>query len=633
MEGTATITPEAVHGELERVLASAPFANSRRSQRFLRFVVEASLNNVEESLKEFAIAVDVFERNTSYDPSIDATVRVEAGRMRARLREYYAEAGRNDPIIIEVPKGGYRANFIRNPVMAEAPASALVHPASATESIPPAPSTASQSRLWVVLGSLTAIAAVLLATTIWPHSLAMLHIRNNPQSAITSLAVLPLDNLSGDPSQEYFADGMTDELITMLAKDSSMRVISRTSVMQYKGVHRPLPEIARALGVDGILEGSVSRADNRVHMNIQLIQAPMDTHLWAESYDRDSSDAAALPNEAAEAIANRLHSLVTPASPSRHVNPEAHDAFLHGRYLWYAGQNEKAIEYFEKATQLQPDYGPGWSGKAMYYGAGAISGSLDPAKSLAPGQEAAVKAVRLDDSFPEAHLALCATILINEWDFKRADQECLRAIELDPEFAEAYHLRAKVLGAFNRNDQAIEAQKKATELDPVARPWAIAMAYQVARRDDDAIADVRQRLESYPEDVSLVWHLYNSYRRKGMDNEAVQALLRVNQLNHDTVSAAAIEGAFQQGGYKAVVRWQLSGLMKEAQTRYVSPIEFARLYAQLGQREETLAQLQEGYRKHAPQILWIQSEPAFDFLHSDERYRSIIKGIGLPPAY
>ncbi len=615
MESRQTPSAEEIRVELERVLASAPFANSQRSQRFLRFVVEASLNNVEESLKEFAIAVDVFERNTSYDPSINATVRVEAGRMRARLREYYAEAGRNDPILIDVPKGGYRATFIRNPV------------------IQPAPSAVSHPRHWLLLGSLTAMAAALLATAVAPHPLTMFLMRNHAQSAITSLAVIPLDNLSGDPSQEYFADGMTDELITMLAKGSSLRIISRTSVMQYKGARRPLRDIARELGVDGILEGSVSRSGNRVHMNVQLIQAPTDTHLWAESYDRDANEAAALPHEAAEAIARRLNSSVASASPSRYVNPEAHDAFLHGRYLWYAGQNDKAIEYFKKATQLQPDYAPGWSGIAMYYGAGAVIGNLDPAKSLAPELEAADKAVRLDDSFPEAHLGLCAAILTNEWDFKRADQECRRTIELDPKFAEAYHLRAKVLGAFNRKEEAIEAQKKATELDPIARPWAMAMAYQYARRDDEAIADIRQRLESYPEDPSLVWYLHDSCRRKGMDNEAVQALIRVNQLNHDTVSAAAIERAYQEGGYKAVVRWQLSGLKEEAQKHYVSPIELARLYAELGEREETLAQLEEGYRKHAPQILWIQSEPAFDFLHSDERYRSIIKSIGLPPAY
>ena len=216
------------------------------------------------------------------------------------------------PIIIDVPKGGYRANFIRNPLPAEAPASALAHVTSATESISQVPSTASHPRHWILLGSLTAVAAALLATSVGPHPPAMRLFRGNAP-AITSLAVIPLDNLSGDPSQEYFADGMTDELITMLAKNSSLRIVSRTSVMQYKGARRPLPEIARQLGVDGILEGSVSRSGNRVHMNIQLIQAPTDTHLWAESYDRDSNEAAALPHEAAEAIAKRLNSSVTSA--------------------------------------------------------------------------------------------------------------------------------------------------------------------------------------------------------------------------------------------------------------------------------------------------------------------------------
>jgi TolB-like protein len=641
MDRTAIIPPKEARAELERVLASSPFAHSPRSQKFLRHVVEASLNHADDSLKEFAIAVDVFDRDATYDPSIDATVRVEAGRLRTRLREYYTEAGRNDPIIIEVPKGGYRATFTERsagpagavPHMDSAPGAENPQEPESRSMAPPAHSAASPIRPWVLPVLLSVVAAAILATTLGPHPLVRRLIRGNTQPTITSLAVIPLDNLSGDPGQEYFADGMTDEFITMLAKNSSLRIVSRTSVMQYKSARRPLPQIAHELGVDGILEGSVSRSGNRVHMNVQLIQAQTDTHLWAESYDRDANEAYELPHEVAEAVAKRLNSSVASASPPHYVNPQAHDAYLHGRYLWYAGQNQKALEYFKKATQLQPDYGPGWSGISIYYGAGLIVGDLDPASSLAPQQEAALKAVKLDDSFPEAHLSLCAAILINEWDFNRADQECLRATELDPEFAEAIHFRAKLLGAFNRNDEAIEAQRKATELDPVARPFAMAMAYQVARRDDDAIADVRQRLESYPENVSLTWHLHNSYRRKGMNKEAAQALIRVFQLIHDSASADAVQLAFQQGGYQAVVRWQLSGLQKKAQTRYVSPVDFARLYAQLGEREETLAQLEAGYRIRAPQILWIQSEPAFDFLHSDERYRSLIKRIGLPPAY
>ena len=286
---------------------------------------------------------------------------------------------------------------------------------------------------------------------------------------------------------------MTDELITMLAKNSTLRVVSRTSVMQYKGARRPLPEIARALGVDGILEGSIARSGEKVHMTVQLIQAPSDTHLWAESYDRDASDIVSLPREAAQTIAKRLNSAVPQAPLPRYVNPEAHDAYLRGRYLWYAGQYGKSFGYFKKATELQPDYAPGWSGLSIYYEASAIDGQKSPAETLAAGEEAARKAVQLDDSFPEAHLALCAAIFINRWDWTRSDQECKRAIELDPEFAEAYHFRAKILATLNRNQEAIEAQKKATELDPFARPFALAYSYQLARQYDAALTDALQR--------------------------------------------------------------------------------------------------------------------------------------------
>jgi TolB-like protein len=185
---------------------------------------------------------------------------------------------------------------------------------------------------------------------------------------IGSLAVIPLENLSGDPGQEYFADGMTDELITMLAKNSTLRVISRTSVMQYKGVHRPLRDIARELGVDGIVEGSVARSGNTVHLTLQLIHAPTDTHIWAESYDRNERTEVSLPLDAARTIAARLKKLSMPAGPRIQVNPKAHDAYLRGMYLWYVGDGERSRDYFKKAGALQPDYALGWSGLSNYYG-------------------------------------------------------------------------------------------------------------------------------------------------------------------------------------------------------------------------------------------------------------------------
>ena len=486
--------------------------------------------------------------------------------------------------------------------------------------------------LWTTAFAAAVVLAII-AVSPAARGLAARFIGLSARPEIRSLAVLPLDNLSGDPSQDYFADGMTDELITMLAKNSTLRVVSRTSVMQYKGVRRPLPEIARALGVDGILEGSIARSGEKVHMTIQLIHAPSDTHLWAESYDRDAGNIVSLPNEASKTIAKRLNSAVSISASQRYVNPEAHDAYLRGRYLWYAGQYAKSFEYFKKATELQPDYAPGWSGLAMYYGASAIDGQKSPAETLEAGEEAATKAVQLDDTLPEAHLTLCAMIFANRWDWTGSDQECKRAIELNPAFAEAYHFRAKILAALNHNQEAIEAQKKATELDPFARPFALAYSYQLARQYDAALTDALQRQDSTPNDWGLHWILYVTYRCKGMYKEATTELEKMLTLQGDEASVAIVRRVFQQGGYKALVRWQLGDLKKKSSSYYVSPVDLSLLYAQLGDREKTLSLLEQGYREHSPILLWVQNDPAYDFLHSDERYRSIIKRVGLPPAY
>jgi TolB-like protein/DNA-binding winged helix-turn-helix (wHTH) protein len=483
-------------------------------------------------------------------------------------------------------------------------------------------------RLWLLASA--ALALLLLAITLGARSLRDRSLHR--AAKITSIAVLPLDNLSGDPAQNYFADGLTDELTTMLAKNSTLRVVSRTSVMQYKGVHRPLPDIARELGVDGILEGSVSRSGDKVHMTIQLIQAPTDTHLWAESYDRNANDVVSLPQEAAHAIAKKLDSTAPPPATQRYVNPEAHDNFLRGRYLWFAGMNEQAGPYFRKATEIQPDYALGWAGLAMYYGQGVFEGDLDP-KDSAAGVEAGRRAVALDDSLPEAHLTLGAMLFIGPWDWVQSDREIARAIELDPRYAEAYHFRSKMYVILNRNDEAIQLEKKAMELDPFERPYGMALAYKDARQYDAALNDAHQRLESHPEDIGLHWMLCDTYRRKGDLKEAAQQWETIERLEGHKDTAATIHREFEKGGYKALLLWQINNLKQQSAKQYVSPVDLALQYAQLGQKEQTLSLLEEGYRQRSPLLLWIQNDPAYDFLHSDERYRSIIKGVGLPPKY
>ena len=241
--------------------------------------------------------------------------------------------------------------------------------AEALTGAPTLPSSSPRYPAWVGLTALAALLITIPIVTLGAHPLGERLLSRNPQPVISSLAVLPLENLSGDSSQDYFADGMTDELITMLAKESSLRIVSRTSVMQYRGARRPLPEIARALHADAILEGSVSRSAHQVHMNLQLIRADNDSHLWADSYQRDANDVA-LPDEAAKAIANQLHRAVPDLKAIRYVNPAAHDAYLHGNYLWFGDHMEQSGAWFRKAIDLQPDYALAWAGLADYYGEG-----------------------------------------------------------------------------------------------------------------------------------------------------------------------------------------------------------------------------------------------------------------------
>jgi tetratricopeptide (TPR) repeat protein len=368
-------------------------------------------------------------------------------------------------------------------------------------------------------------------------------------------------------------------------------------------------------------------------MTIQLIQAPSDTHLWAESYDRNANDTISLPTEAAHMIAKRLNSVLLHPAAQRYVNPEAHDAYLRGKYIWYTGSNNKAGEYFKRAIELQPDYALGWAGLAYYYGSGAIGGSMSPEDSLAQGEAAAMKAVELDDSLPEGHLTLAGMIFTHRWDWARADQELSRTIELDPRDTEPYHLRSKIYTALNRNEEAIEAEKKAQELDPFARPYAMTLVYYSVRQYDAAIKEGLQRLETKPQDYDQHRALWEAYRRKGAGKEAAEHLEKMLLASGNKVSAEIVRHQFEKGGYRAVVLWQLSYYKSLSSRQYVSPVWLATLNAELGNREETLALLEEGYRHHSPLLLWIQNDPAFDFVHGEERYRSIIRLIGLPPAY
>jgi len=497
----------------------------------------------------------------------------------------------------------------------------------------PAPSLSTSNPRFAHWIGLTALAALLITipiVTVGAHPLGERLLHRNQQPAISSLAVLPLDNLSGDSSQDYFADGMTDELITMLAKESSLRIVSRTSVMQYRGARRPLPEIAQALHADAILEGSVSRSAGQVHMTLQLIRADTDSHLWADSYQRDANDVA-LPDEAAKAIANQLHRAVPAVKAVRYVSPAAHDAYLHGNYLWFGDHMEESGAWFRKAIDLQPDYALAWTGLADYYGEGIAADALDPRTSIVPEEQAAQRALALDPNLPQAHQAMAAMFLIDRWDWADADREILRAISLDPQNAELYYLRACGLKAVNRQAEAIELGKKVMELDPFSRPYALAGFYEGARQFDAALKEIRLRLEANPNNLDLLGLEMDTLRRMGNYKEAVDVWARWHILTGDPKSAVNLRRAWDRGGARGFVRWQLDRRLLQSKSRYVSPVELASYYAQLGEKERTLALLEEGYRQHSTDTLWIQEDPAYDFLHSDSRFRAIVQRTGVAP--
>jgi TolB-like protein/Tfp pilus assembly protein PilF len=447
--------------------------------------------------------------------------------------------------------------------------------------------------------------------------------------AIASLAVIPLDNLSGDPAQDYFADGMTDELTTMLAKDSTLRIISRTSVMQYKHAHQPLKDIAHALGADGIVEGSVARNGDHVHLNLQLIQAATDSHLWAESYDRDAHDVA-LSDEAARAIAVRLRSAASTATPPRAIDPAAHDAYLHGRYLWLSSRNGESGPYYKKATEIQPDYAAAWAGLANYYGKGVAGDELDPRLALPLEEKAAERALALDPNLSEAHLAIAGVYLISRWDPVDADREALRAISLDPNDGEVYNFRANVLDALGRHQEALEMAKKAVEIAPFEYSAEMAEFFVSGRQYDAALADLRLRLEVAPSDPMLLYSQWDALRRKGSYKEATDAMEKSFTSSGDPHSASEIRSAWQHGGWPAVVRWQLGHDLERQKKEYVSPVTLAGYHAQLHETEPTLSLLEEGFRQHSTDILWITMDPAFDFLHSEPRFQAILQRINLP---
>ncbi len=554
-----------------------------------------------------------------------------------RLREALGDSADNPRFVETLTGRGYR--FL-------APVEEVVSPAAgpASLTVPPGPEPAAGApRWWMVGGAVAVLLAVLAAIVVlnlggWKERLSGASARR-----IQSVAVLPLENLTGDPAQEYFADGMTDALITELAQIQALRVVSRTSVMQYKGRKPPLKQIARELNVDAVVEGTVRRSGDQVWITAQLIDAATDRHLWAKPYQRALHDVPALQNELARDIVREIGIRLRPqeqarlASSARPVHPEAYEMYLQGRFHYnkrsLAGY-QKAIQYFQQASEKDPAYAPAYSGLSDSYRMFGFLGPSAPREVMPKAEGAAIKALELDDRLAEAHAALAAVRYRYSWDWSGSEKEFRRALELNPNYAEGRRQYSVFLRTVGRPEEAIAEARRARELDPlsVVMNHALAQSLHAARRYDEALAQYRKMLEMDPNFVQAHFDLGRLYEETGDFSKGIPEYETAIRLSGPIpLYRANLGHAYAVSGKRGEARRILAELKTLSKRQYVSPVHMALVSIGLGEKEQALEWLEKAYEARSFELIQVKTSPAFYGLRSHPRFIDLFRRVGLPP--
>jgi serine/threonine-protein kinase len=458
-------------------------------------------------------------------------------------------------------------------------------------------------------------------------------------ATVDSIAVLPLGNLSHDPEQEYFADGMTEALITNLAQIQALRVVSRTSAMRFKGVRKPLPEIARELGVAAIVEGTVARSGQRVRITAQLIEAATDRHLWARSYERDLSDALALQADVARAIADEVQVYLTPVererlSWARRVDPEALEAYLRGRHHWNRRTEtaiRRGIEYFQEAIRLDPVYAQAYAGLAIAYDSMGSYNYLPPGEAYAKSLAAVRQALEIDDTLAEAHTAHAGLLFSWNWDWPAAEAAYKKAISLNPNYAGAHHWYADMLSALGRHDEAIESIRRAYEIDPLSLPVNMTLGTTLfyARRYDEAVERQLRTIELDPSFAPVFRNLGGSYEQMGRFEEAAAAYEKSAAMSPDLTALALEAHLFAVSGRKDEAKRLLAKLEVEGKGRYLPRYSVAAVYAGLGEHDAAFENLERAYEMRDRGMVWIKVSPRLDPLRPDPRFSDLLRRMKL----
>jgi TolB-like protein/Flp pilus assembly protein TadD len=638
-----------VRQHLVEVVASHAFAGSKRTQDFLHLIVEHALMGDVDGLRERMIGAEMFGRPVDYDTGSDSVVRVKATEVRKRLAQYYLETDRKPSIRIELPSGSYVPRFHFEPLHTAAlPQGEAAPPVDVEHSISdgnggllhssagPLEATPQHStRKWyrsprLLIGIALGLA---LLTLIGYTGFKKWSGDSRARSEIRSIAILPLENLSGDPKQDYFADGITEELINDLGQVSTLRVISLTSAMSYKGTKKTLPQIAHELAVDGVVEGGVQREGNQIRISAQLIDARTDRPIWAHTYVRDMTNVLTQQGEVAQAIADEISTNVTPQEQARlahnsPTDPEAQDLYMHGLLLRAVDDCKNAIGYFDQAIAKNPGYAQAHSALASCYGRLGESGRMPYQEAFVRQRTEALKAIELDDSLSEAHAELANTAMTLEWNWPVAAAEFRRSLELNPNSATSHEKYAFYLVRTGRPQEAIAEMERSVDLDPVSGSTfhSEGFIYYFSRQYDQALAVTRT-----VRDLNVIlpdWNFLigDIYAEKGMYAESIASFLKSES---GPYSLGHLGNAYARAGQVDAALKTISQLEEHIRTDGVGRYEIALVYTGLGRKTEAFKWLEESYKAHDVGLLYLKVDPPLDPLRSDPRFDDLVRRVGL----
>ncbi|WP_263373591.1 TPR end-of-group domain-containing protein [Granulicella aggregans] len=637
-----------IRAHLQEVISSSTFAGGKRAQDFLRLVVEHSLAGRIDNLRERMIGAEMFGRPIDYDTANDAVVRVKATEVRRKLAQYYLQSKEPRTIRIELPSGTYVPTFYWEsrkepqkldevPVPQPSPPAAELLAISEESPGEQAPAhihinarPTHRSR-HLLAGLLTGLALTLIAVYV------VIHMRSSgflSKGEIHSIAVLPLQNLSGDAHQDYFSDGMTEELIADLGQISALSVISRTSAMSYKNTKKTLPEIAHELGVDAVVEGSVLREGNRVRITAQLIDAKTDRHIWARNYVRDLTSVLALQGEMAQAIADEISINVTPQEQARlararRIEPAAQDDYLLAVERLNSGDPKDAIGYLQRAIGEDPNYAQAHAALANSYGWMGEAGWMPYAEAFSHQKAEALKAIELDDALPAGHVELANAAMNLDWDWNTQEKELKRALELNPNSAPVLWAYSNHQERLGRLEDAIAESKLALQLDPVSSRAFIdsAFSYYFARQYDEALAQMHRASTLPQSPLEAPFPLGDIYAEKGMYNEAILQFQKLGPAPH---ALGHMGNVYARMGRSAEALEIISKLQDSVRQTGVGRYEIALVYAGLGKKDEAFSALESSLATRDKGLTYLKIDPCLDPLRSDPRFQSFLHRVGLP---